>query len=91
MDEKIIMPTSQFLEEMEKFDEYPDTFHDYGLTREDIERIENNPKKYYRFAMYLLSRDIKPGHIFINDDALPVEEANFWLNEFIKNNISLID
>lgn len=89
MDEKITMSTDDFLEEMERFDEYPDTFHDYGLTKADIERIESDPPKYARFVMYLLSRNIEDGHIFINDDALPVSEASFWLNEFVKNNISL--
>ena len=74
----------KFLDEMEKLDEYPDTMHDYGLTMEDIEKIEENPDKYFRFAMYLLSRNIPDDHIFINEDALTAKEANFWLNEFVK-------
>lgn len=89
--EKIEMNTDDFLESLAAMDEYPETLHDYGITMEDIKRMESDPPKYIRFAMYLLSRDYDDDHIFINADALPVKDASFWLNEFINANVQLTD
>ena len=83
------MDLDTFLEESEKFESYPNTMHDYGVTLQDIKRMEENPDKYARFVMYLLNKKyaVEDDHVFENEDALSVPDARFWLNEFIKENI----
>lgn len=74
----------------QKLQAYPNTMHDYGITENDLERIESNPEKYLRFSLYLLSRNKEGSHVYENEDALPSDTLRYWLTEFVKNNTAMI-
>lgn len=74
----------------ERMQSYPNTMHDYGITEKDLEEIEQNPKKYFRFALYLLSRNVGEDHVYENMNALDPNTAEYWLKEFMQKNIGCL-
>jgi len=95
--EKVKMTFSKFDELMEQFEAMQNTMHDYGLTRDDFAKMEQDPNKYVEFAMYLTTRQWyqgkgDPNHIFINhNEALNARDAAYLLNEFLQAHLELND
>lgn len=87
--QKIEMSRDAFLSAMDKMEHYPDTLHDYGLTNEDLTRMESDPEKYIRFVLYLMTREYADDHVFINPDALEPSTIQFHLNELVRKKVAL--
>ena len=82
----------EYDELIEKFEAMPNTMHDYGITREDMAKMDAEPEKYAMFVMYLSTRSWYQGkgdndHVFINSDALKPVDAAFLIDEFINTHI----
>ncbi len=68
----------------------------YGITEADMQRMEANPEKYLKYAMYLSTRPYyKDGgddsFVFINADAMKPINVAFRLDELIDETIELYD
>ena len=88
----VAMTFSQYDELMEKFEAMPNPIHDYGITEEDMKRMNDDPDKYYEFVMYLSTRPWYKDkgdntHVFINSDALKADKAATMLECFISEQI----
>lgn len=79
--------TDSFLDWMTACEELPDVMTEYGITEEDIGRMEEDPEKYLPFAVYLLSLERKEEPA--NEDALPEDELMERLNDFVRRHTEL--
>jgi len=90
------MTFDKYDELMEEFEAMPNPLHDYGITREDMAKMDADSDKYLEFAMYLSTRPWYKDkgdntHVFINSDALNPSDAAYLLKEFINDTIDFVD
>lgn len=73
----------------DKISRLPGRVENYGLTEEDIQKMESNPEKYYKYAMYLLNQPYygpnAKEHKFDNENALPQQDVYNRLNRLIQD------
>ncbi len=86
----------------DEFDNLLDEYHklppppiNYGLTKEDIEKLNNNVEKYALFAAYLETLPVYEKyiekHTFINQDALGQKEAATLIDDIVNKGITLTE
>lgn len=91
----INMTFDEYADLDDKIAELPGRAENYGLEEKDLLRIEANPKRYYRYCMYLLNQPYygtnASKHEFDNKNALPQSEVTKRLNALIRNHIKISD
>lgn len=81
--------TDAFLDWMSAMEDIPDVTNGYGLTKDDIRKMDDDPQKYIPLATYLLA--LEERSVPYNDDAMSEEELQEELNAFIKRHVTLAD
>lgn len=92
----IKMSFIQFEAEMERFSNMPNVSKNHGITHKEMTMMEGDPTKYYRYAMYLLSREpyLNGGnnqYIFSNVDAALASEIAYRLDSLVDSTVDLFD
>lgn len=92
----IKMTFDKFDEEMTRFEAMADTTKNHGITLDELARMEADPEKYLRYAMYLLTRaPYKEGgddsYNFTNVDAAKPSVVNYRLDALISDTIDYVD
>lgn len=92
----VTMTFEQYEKEMERFASMPDTTKQHGITLDEITKMENDPEKYLRYAMYLLTRDAyKEGgnneFAFTNIDAVKPTSMAYRLDSLVEETINWVD
>lgn len=91
----INMTFDSYAELDDKIASLPPRVENYGLEEKDLEKMEADPKRYYKYAMYLLNQPYyetySKFHKFDNEDAIPQDEVIDRLNNLIKNFIQLTE
>ena len=91
----INMTFDEYAELDDKIADLPQRNENYGIVDKDLIRIESDPDRYYKYAMYLLNQpyyevnaDI---HQFDNPGALPQDEVVDRLNTLIRKYVNITD
>lgn len=92
----IKMTFDKYDEEMRRFEAMEDTSKNHGITENEMIKMEKDPDKYLRYAMYLLTRaPYKEGgddnFNFTNVDAMLPSDVNYRLEAIIENAIEIVD
>ena len=75
----------------------PSLTEDYGVTREDLDRIKKEPEKYIEYLLYLSTRpwydinDKESSKKFANSDALICTIAAEEIDEILYESLELVD
>lgn len=92
----IKMTFDKYDEEMNRFEAMEDTSKNHGITENEMIKMEKDPDKYLRYAMYLLTRaPYKEGgddsFNFTNADAVTPSVIAYRLDALIEDNIDWVD
>ena len=91
----IIMTFDQYTALDDKIASLPKRIEEYGITEQDMKRIESDPDRYYKYAMYLLNHSYYEPNasvfLFKNPNALPQKEVTKRLNQMLKSCIKITD
>lgn len=90
------MTFDKFDEEMKRFEAMDDTSKNHGITLDEMTKMESEPDKYLRYAMYLLTRaPYKNGgddsFNFTNADAASPSAINYRLDALVQDNIDWVE
>ena len=91
----VVMKFNDYAKLDDEIAKLPGRVENYGLTEKDLKRMEHEPEKYFKYAMFLLNQpcyaDTKKNHVFENEDALPQENVVKRLNDLINDTVRFED
>lgn len=91
----ITMTFDEFDNLLEEYRKLPPPSINYGITEEDIKKLNSDVEKYALFAAYLEVQSVYENyaekHVFMNQDALGQKEAAMLIDDVVNKGIDLVD